>query len=275
MDKIETLGSSTIQHGPDSSRIYLMKLSRIDMPGILRDLNSVAFENKYTKIFAKIPSMYEAFFLDDGYVKEAGIKGFYNDLTDVSFVSKFLSDQRQDNRDRAETEKNLEIALKKEVSSDLIPLENYTISRAAPEDCAEIADVFRQVFETYPFPIHDENYIKQTMKENIVYFKAVNNKKIAAVSSAETYSSWQAVEMTDFATLPDHLGKGLAFALLKTMEEEMKQENYKTSYTIARSLSPGMNITFAKAGYKFCGTLINNTNISGSIQNMNVWSRKL
>ena len=275
MDRIETLGNSIIQHGPDSARIYLMKISRSDMPGILKGLNELAAENKYTKIFAKIPSLYESFFLDDGYVKEAWIKGFYNDLTDASFVSKFLSDKRELNSGRKETEKNLETALKKELSADFIPAENYTFSKASPEDSAEIAEVFKRVFETYPFPIHNKDYIKQTMKENIIYFKAVRDGKIAAVSSAETYSAWQAVEMTDFATLPEHLGKKLALNLLKKMEEDMKVSNYKTAYTIARSLSAGMNITFAKAGYEFCGTLVNNTNISGSIQNMNVWSRKL
>jgi hypothetical protein len=36
-----------------------------------------------------------------------------------------------------------------------------------------------------------------------------------------------------------------------------------------------MNATFAKAGYSFGGTLINNTNISGDIESMNVWYKNL
>jgi hypothetical protein len=48
----------------------------------------------------------------------------------------------------------------------------------------------------------------------------------------------------------------------------------KTLYTIARSHSAGMNITFAKKGYLFGGTLINNTDISGKIESMNVWYKK-
>ena len=55
----------------------------------------------------------------------------------------------------------------------------------------------------------------------------------------------------------------------------MRQKNMRTAYTIARAISPGMNITFAKAGYKFSGTLINNTNISGGIESMNVWYKSL
>jgi hypothetical protein len=34
-----------------------------------------------------------------------------------------------------------------------------------------------------------------------------------------------------------------------------------------------MNITFAKCGYIFGGTLINNTQISGSIESMNLWHK--
>jgi hypothetical protein len=45
----------------------------------------------------------------------------------------------------------------------------------------------------------------------------------------------------------------------------------KLFYTIARSYSAGMNITFAKQDYKYTGTLINNTNIFGKIESMNVW----
>ena len=47
----------------------------------------------------------------------------------------------------------------------------------------------------------------------------------------------------------------------------------QTWYTIARALSAGMNITFAKAGYRYAGTLVNNTDISGTIESMNVWWR--
>jgi hypothetical protein len=36
-----------------------------------------------------------------------------------------------------------------------------------------------------------------------------------------------------------------------------------------------MNITFAKNGYEYAGTLKNNTNISGNIESMNVWYKHL
>ena len=81
--------------------------------------------------------------------------------------------------------------------------------------------------------------------------------------------------MTDFAVLPEYRGQNLAFRLLVKMEQEMKYANIKTVYTIARLKVPGMNKTFLKSGYKFTGTLLNNTNIGGSIESMNIYYKHL
>lgn len=49
----------------------------------------------------------------------------------------------------------------------------------------------------------------------------------------------------------------------------------KTAFTIARALSYPINATFARAGYAWAGTLVNNTNICGGFESMNVWYRAL
>jgi hypothetical protein len=36
-----------------------------------------------------------------------------------------------------------------------------------------------------------------------------------------------------------------------------------------------MNITFARAGYRYAGTLVNNTQICGQLESMNVWYKPL
>jgi putative beta-lysine N-acetyltransferase len=81
--------------------------------------------------------------------------------------------------------------------------------------------------------------------------------------------------MTDFATLPEARGKGLAGVLLSEMEKNMQRERIATAYTIARARSFGMNVVFARAGYTFAGTLVNNTNIAGGLESMNVWYKQL
>lgn len=55
----------------------------------------------------------------------------------------------------------------------------------------------------------------------------------------------------------------------------MADEGIKTAYTIARSTSFGMNKTFARQGFDFGGTLVNNTLIGDTIESMNVWYKAL
>jgi len=103
----------------------------------------------------------------------------------------------------------------------------------------------------------------------------VKDGALAALSSAEMDIQGSNVEMTDFATLPEYRGRGLAQFLLQEMEGAMTHKGMRTAYTIARAVSPGMNITFSRRGYQYGGTLVNNTQISGSIESMNIWYKSL
>ena len=76
--------------------------------------------------------------------------------------------------------------------------------------------------------------------------------------------------MTDFANLAEYRGHGFANHLLDKMHSEAKKIGLKTRYTIARSVSHGMNITFGRLGYKFGGRLRNNTNSSGNIESIHI-----
>jgi putative beta-lysine N-acetyltransferase len=113
------------------------------------------------------------------------------------------------------------------------------------------------------------------MLDHIVYFGIEIDKRFIALSSAEMDTVSKNVEMTDFATLPKFRGSNLSGLLLVAMEKEMRSRGIQTAYTIARAISPGINMTFAKAGYTYGGRLINNTNISGQIESMNVWYKSL
>jgi len=62
---------------------------------------------------------------------------------------------------------------------------------------------------------------------------------------------------------------------LEEMERSMTEQGMRTAFSIARALSPAMNILFAKEGYIFGGTLVNNTQIAGHVESMNVWHKHL
>jgi putative beta-lysine N-acetyltransferase len=81
--------------------------------------------------------------------------------------------------------------------------------------------------------------------------------------------------MTDFATLPEHLGKGFAARLLEEMEKRMARQGRRIAFSIARALSLAMNTLFSRRGYTYGGTLVNNTNIAREIESMHVWYKSL
>ena len=274
-DTLETIDNSLVQHGPMNQRIYLMKLYGQDVPDVIFKMDVLAKQQGYTKIFAKVPLQVKPLFEPFGYVQEARVPGFYHGEIDAVFLGKFLNEARKNDARQAEIDSILEVASNKKENQKPLPQDGLTIHAAGTNDADALAEVFKAVFESYPFPIHDPAYLRETMASHIQYFYVADGEKMVAVSSAEMDESAENVEMTDFATLSDYRGKGLAQRLLGHMEEQMGRRGIRTAYTIARALSTGMNVTFARGGYTHGGTLINNTNICGQIESMNVWYKPL
>jgi beta-lysine N6-acetyltransferase len=277
-DRIEKLGDSTIQHGPNNKRIYLMKLDKHDYPEIIKKMDLLAARYIYTKIFAKIPEWAEDEFVSNGYLKEAFIPNFYDGKVDTNFYSKFIDHSRSilDINTRKTIDKNISLAISKQGKLITIKKEpTFKIQSLNYKDTSQLTELYWKVFRSYPFPIFEKSYLKKTMNENVKYFGIYDNERLIAASSAEIDWKNKNAEMTDFATHPEYQGNNLSLILLMEMEAEMRKQKIKTVFTIARSLSAAMNITFAKLDYKYSGTLINNTNISGKIESMNVWYKSL
>jgi putative beta-lysine N-acetyltransferase len=100
-------------------------------------------------------------------------------------------------------------------------------------------------------------------------------ERIAAPGSGEMDPENGTVEMTDFAGAPGSRGKGLAVRLLAPMEAEMAHRGIHFAFTISRSASFAINITFKRAGYQYAGALVNNPHIGGRIEIMWVWFKLL
>ncbi len=275
-DKIQKIGHSIIHHGKENNRIYLMKYSGLDRQNIIQKLDKLAQENCYYKIIAKVPKKVEKLFLDNDYRREAQIPDYYKGIGDCVFMCKYFDTKRKDIEIENKKKKVLKRAKSKtgEFKIPKLP-NNLIIKELETEDVSNMVSLFKEVFKTYPFPIHEEEYIKKTMKENVLYFGIYKKDKLIAISSSETDTEYLNSEMTDFAILPEYRGNNYSLVLLLAMEQEMKKRNYKVLYTLARAKSYGMNITFSKLNYKYGGTLINNTNIAGNIESLNVWYKKI
>lgn len=276
-DKLETIGSgSLIQHGKLSDRIYLMKLHRNDFPIIIEYLNGLASKHKYSKLFCKVPVWAAPLFISNGFFMEAHIPHFYNNQTDAFFLSKFMNSDRIMNIENSKLEE-LAVLLASAVDSNYsteLP-ESHVMKKLELDHAEQISSLYEQVFDSYPFPIFDPNYIRETMQEHIEYYGIEKEGKLIALASSETDKAGSNAEMTDFATLPEYRGQNLSVLLLNQMEIAMQQAGIKTLYTIARLNSMAMNKTFLKCGYAFGGTLINNTNIAGKIESMNVYYKTI
>ena len=276
-DKIETIGNSIIHHGKFNDRIYLLKLAHDEAALIIPKLDKLAEENGYTKIFAKIHSDALPDFILNGYVVEAFVPEFYGGNADCIMVAKFLDDERSHiPKEKVERFSNLLTSFSHSEDMAGMELEKYRHAVLNHGDIEPITEVFKRVFETYPFPVHDADYISETMNDNgSKYFGIWEGDDLMGISTAEIDLVNKNAEMTDFAVLPEFRGKGLALKLLHFMENEMKTTGIKTVYTIARLGELGMNKTFLKAGYKYTGTLVKNTNIGGSIESMNIYYKRL
>jgi len=275
MERNNDFGNSLVSHNRDSNRIYLMDLSPDDFPQIIDRMKQLAENEDYTKIFAKVPARHAPSFIREGYVTEAFIPGFYNGTEDAFFLMFYTDQQRQQPEQGALT--SFQELLNQPVNENIQPLStSYSLKKLEPQDAQKMTGVFRRVFESYPFPIFEEEFIIKSMREDgTAYFGAWHNGSLVAISSAECSNKYKNAEMTDFAVIPEHRGQRLAVHLLGYMEKVLIMEGYKTFYTIARLHSLSMNKTFYNLGYKYSGTLHNNTQISGKIESMNVWYKNV
>ena len=275
-DAVERYKGSVIQHGSYNDRIYLIKLASEPSSSFPDDLIALAKAEGYSKIFAKTPERHFNTFLSAGFKEEARIPGFYHGKGAAVFSGFYLNDTRAEESDKGKMKEILKIALNAENNENSRRrASGFTLRRCNQEDAMSLAEIYKTVFPSYPFPIHDPDYVRETMSGQVVYFCIESDGQLVAASSAEMDTQSSNVEMTDFATLPDWRGNGFAQSLLSRMEDEMKEKGIIKAYTIARAMSAGMNITFSKSGYQFGGRLKNNTNISGQIESMNIWYKTL
>ena len=280
-DRSELLGGALVHHGPVSDRAYLVKPGDDPIEDIAI-LEHLAAEYGYGKLFAKVLSGSREAFEDAGFVAEARVPLAHRG-DELLFCSRFLDSART----AAAAEPDIELVLGEsaaasaslgegaEADPDCGLPPGLELGVAGPDDAGELAALYARVFKSYPFPIGSAEFVAGEMASGTVFAVAREARRIVAVASDEVDTATRTSEMTDFATAPDHRGKGLASALLRELEEAARARHVATAYTIARATSTGMNVVFARQGYSYGGLLVNNTGICGTIESMNVWYRTL
>lgn len=276
-DKIDNIENTSIQHGKLSNRVYIMSLDSKNTSKIIEIVENLAKSNEYTKIIAKVPERSIKEFIANHYIEEAKVPDMYHGVETGYFMCKYFDEARR-------IDKNLELI--DEVLNESMKVNNKSkkgkreakcrmIEKMTNDDISNMTQLYRQVFTTYPFPITDQNYIATTMHEQVDYYGIRIKGKLVALASAECDYDSNYAELTDFAVLHDYRQQGLARQLLEAMEKDLKDKDILTYFTIARTKSVGMNKTFIGHKYSYAGTLVNNTNIAGEIESMNVWYKSV
>lgn len=274
-DSVLTVGKSSIQMGAFNDRIYLMSLADEDGPEIVDELINMAVTEDLSKIFAKVPKSQALPFLSCGFEKEAHVPGMFRN-EDGFFLSfyRYLWRKEQGNKD--ELDHVLSVAENKKGKGNFSSLlDSLFLRRLRPEDAHALAHLYGQIFQTYPFPITDPDFICLEMGSGVRFMGVFEGDSLMGAASAEVAADGYSVEMTDFAVKPDYRKTGIAGVLLRALEDDCFKSGIRCFFTIARACSYGINSLFSKGDYKFSGRLLNNTNISGRLESMNVWYKVL
>lgn len=247
-----------------------------DLPGICRRLDYLARRNGFDKIFVKARSAQWQAFLAHGYMLEGVIRHYFSG-EDAFVVSRFLSPERISSPSLIEESDLIQALMEGPRTTKVAALPaGYTLALATEADIPGIAILYSHVFESYPSPLTMPDFLQSTMRRDVVYAVVKDpNGTIVSAASADIDKIHGNAEMTDCATFPAERGKRLMALLLQRLEAELVDLGLTCAYTMARATAPAMNKVFYNLEYEYCGRLINNCDISGGFEDINIWSKRL
>lgn len=242
---------------------------------ILEKAEKIAENEKADKMIIKGRKEHFIQLLESGYRFEASIDGYFLG-SDCFFFSKFLTDERKISTHWTEEDGIIKSVYHlKEPSRSIAPPKAYNLKKMAESDATGLSKLYKSVFQIYPTPLNNPDYIVKTMQEGTVYYGFINDGQVVSAASAEVNIFYKNAELTDCATLKEHRKHGLMKILLERIEQELVENGIYCAYSIARALSFGMNAVLYQLGYAYRGRLVNNVFIYDKIENMNVWVKDL
>lgn len=256
-------------------RLKIRDYECIDYSSMLRRLAWLAKANSFTKTFVKARPCDFQKFLSHGYMTE-GILRYYFKGEDAYVLSRFSSPERIRSKHLID-----ESMLIEDIIYNTKPLpprkaaKNIKIIHATEQHIPELVFIYRQVFETYPSPLTNPDYIKAVLNADVRFVLAFEDGQPIGAASADITRKYSNGELTDCATIPAARGKGLMQILLHELEKLLVREGIQTSYSLARAKSIGMNKCFFRMDYEYSGRLINNCDIFGEFEDLNIWVKKL
>jgi putative beta-lysine N-acetyltransferase len=275
MDIAMMVGGGDLIIDRQNRRIKVLNYDAGQIEHLHAQIKSLAEAEQASKLIIYAKKADVAAFVRLGYRQEGKIDGFFRG-ENAQMLAYFLTEERAASAAPELADQIVQLSLSKAGAGETKKLpEGYHLRQAAEADAEELAQLYGMVFATYPTPMDDPEYVRKTMRDSTYYYVIVHEGKIACAASAEVTERFGSAELTDCATHPDHLGKGLLQPLFTVLEEKMKQMGIYYLYTLTRAQSQGMNVTAAKHGYLYRGRLINNCTIFSGFEDMNIWAKPL
>lgn len=242
---------------------------------LLEKVEELVAQHQVEKLIIKGRSEDFLTLYESGFQTEAVVDRYFLG-SDAHFFSKFYTPERKKN-DHWITEDGMIHSIYQLAQSfeKNLPPKEYQLKKADDSCAAELAALYRQVFQIYPTPLHDPEYVKKTMIDGTIYYVFFYQGTIVSAASAEINPFFKNAELTDCATLTEHRKYGLMKLILHELESELKRSGIFCAYSIARSLSFGMNAVLYQLGYSYRGRLMNNCYIYDKLENMNMWVKNL
>ncbi|MCO5141906.1 MAG: putative beta-lysine N-acetyltransferase [Oligoflexia bacterium] len=258
-----------------NQRIKILKYKAEDFQAMIMAIRWIAEANGFDKIICMASRSDWQKFLRFGYVLEAMIK-YYLNGDDAYVMSKFRSQERLSSGSLMEEMLLIEKILNDSEQHVQTPLkENFRVRMAKPDDVPKLISLYQEIFETYPSPLIHSSYFEMVFQKDSIFAVCEDNGVIVSAASAELNHDYLSAELTDCATRKQVRGHGIMTHILQFLEVELQKRNYICSYTMARARSFGMNNVFYRMGYEFLGRLVNNCDIYGAYEDMNIWARRL
>ncbi|KHF39967.1 putative beta-lysine N-acetyltransferase [Halalkalibacter okhensis] len=248
---------------------------RGNIDAIIAEVNQMFKESEFTKVIFHAKPEHWKQLLAYGFELEAIFKG-YNNGTDQYTMAFYHTNDRRTSEDWIKENNILTDIYRKdrEIKTKEIP-NHYSFRRAMEHDAEKLALLYRTVFKVYPTPMHEPEYVKKVMKAGAIFYLVECKGKIVSAASADVNYTYNNAELTDCATLAEHRKFGLMKQLLIELEGELRKEQIFCAFSIARSLSFGMNLAFHQLNYEYTGRLRKNCYIYDKIEDMNVWVKDL
>lgn len=274
-DYYTTIDDTKIYIDNISKRVKILNSSNISVQS-LKKIICFSSSKQMGKIICNSDIANSELLIQAGFCVEGKIEGFFKGK-DALCMSYFIDSKRKVSSDSAQKDMlidkslNIQNTYRKSINNTT----SYSIRTATPKDTDQIIELFSTVFSTYPSPVYEEDFLKETMNGKVLYKVAVLEGKIIGIASADMDTDNLNAEITDCATYPEHRGKGILSNIIYQLEEELKNMNFITLYSLSRAINPGINMVLSKHNYKYTGRLINNCNICGAFEDMNIWTKNI